>query len=50
MLPMHGVTASARTVANLTIDLAGVTNAQLSDFSVNDITVDFICCEHCGCC
>ena len=35
-----GVTASAKTVANLTIDLAGVTNAQLSDFSVNDITVN----------
>ena len=35
-----GVTASARTVANLTIDLVGVTNSQLSDFSINNITID----------
>jgi flagellin len=35
-----GVTASAKTVAKLTIDLVGVTNSQLSDFSVNDITID----------
>ena len=35
-----GVTATARTVANLTIDLVGVTNSQLADFSINDITID----------
>ena len=35
-----GVTATARTVANLTIDLAGVTNSDLTDFSINDITID----------
>ncbi len=35
-----GVTATAETKATLTIDLAGVTNSQLSDFSINDITID----------
>ena len=35
-----GVTATAETVAQLTIDLAGVTNSQLADFSINDITID----------
>ena len=35
-----GVTATARTEAYLTIDLAGVTNSQLADFSINDITID----------
>ena len=35
-----GVTATARTEAYLTIDLAGVTNANLTDFSINDITIN----------
>ena len=35
-----GVTASAKTVAKLTIDLVGVTNSDLANFSVNDITIN----------